>query len=59
MFWKNKYNLIIAIAFGLMAIYTAAFVGPGHPDQLRITIGNLMQFGASLFMFWVYLKIKY
>lgn len=56
--YKNKYNLPIAIVWLLLALYTTIFVGPGHPDQIRIGIGNLMQYAISFAFFYIYIKIR-
>lgn len=56
--YKNKYNLPIAIVWLLLALYTTIFVGPGHSDQIRIGIGNLLMYVVSFAFFYIYIKIK-
>lgn len=56
--YKNKYNIHIGIVWLLLAVYTTIFVGPGHPDQLRISIGNFIQYAISFAFFYIYIKIK-
>lgn len=56
--YKNKYNIHIGIVWLLMALYTSIFIGPGHPDQLRISFCNLLMYAISFVFFYIYIKIK-
>lgn len=56
--YPNKYNIVIAIFWLLVAMYTTVFVGPGHASPIRVGIGNFLMYVVSFVFFYIYIYIE-